>query len=272
MIFRNRYNNHCASNPYISSMHEKSTTNIQKSYPIALPRWTLRFINGNFYFGPRLRHMHTQGQGQRETGQRSHCSYLGTQWIQGPKLTHRQTIYCCNATGPLTMCAQRLWHRVYNPRFNHPEEDIIIYKDDLVSAFRRICYHLDVTAAYTFVIGVYLVLLVGMVFGSRDSPSLFCLISDLRSFAYWFFYRLHLSCPTTSMINRVSFPHDTQSSRDINPKHKDPMNQGVNINKLVPQLPFFDDMTMAEVISLILLTADNITLTESVFIGNSDLA
>ena len=33
---------------------------------------------------------------------------------------------------------QRLWHRVYNLRLNYPEEDIITYKDDLVSAFLRL--------------------------------------------------------------------------------------------------------------------------------------
>ena len=78
---------------------------------------------------------------------------------------------------------QRLWQRVYNLGLNHPEEDIIIYKDDLVSAFHRIHYHPDVAAAYAFVLSAYLVIPVGMVFGSRDAPSLFCLLSKLRSFA-----------------------------------------------------------------------------------------
>ena len=43
MLFRNRCNNHCAYNPYLSSIHEKLATNIQKSYSITLPLWTLRF-------------------------------------------------------------------------------------------------------------------------------------------------------------------------------------------------------------------------------------
>ena len=48
MIFRNRYNNHCASYLYISFIHEKSATDVHKSYSITLPRWTLRFVSGLF--------------------------------------------------------------------------------------------------------------------------------------------------------------------------------------------------------------------------------
>ena len=75
---------------------------------------------------------------------------------------------------------QRLWRRVYNLCHNCQEEDIIIYKDDLVSTFRSICYHPDVAAAYSSVLGAILAIPVGMVFGSIDAPSLFCLLSDLR--------------------------------------------------------------------------------------------
>ena len=48
IIFRNGYNNHCTSEPYLSSIHEKSSTSIKKSYSILLPRWTLCFVRGIF--------------------------------------------------------------------------------------------------------------------------------------------------------------------------------------------------------------------------------
>ena len=56
----------------------------------------------------------------------------------------------------------------------------MIYKDYLVSAFYRLCCHLDVVSTYSFVLGACLVIPVGMVFGSKDAPSLFCLLSELR--------------------------------------------------------------------------------------------
>ena len=46
MGFRNHYNNHCTSDSYISPIHEKLATYIQKYYSIALPCWTLHFISG----------------------------------------------------------------------------------------------------------------------------------------------------------------------------------------------------------------------------------
>ena len=46
LLFSNSYNNHLDSDPYFSSIHKKSATNIQKSYPTALPRRTLDFVSG----------------------------------------------------------------------------------------------------------------------------------------------------------------------------------------------------------------------------------
>ena len=48
MLFSKHYNNHCASDLYLSSIHKKSSINIQKSYYIKLPLWTLRFYRGIF--------------------------------------------------------------------------------------------------------------------------------------------------------------------------------------------------------------------------------
>ena len=160
-----------------------------------------------------------------------------------------------------------LCRRVYNLCLNHPEEDIIIYKDDPVSVFRRICYHPDVAAAYTFVLGAYLVIPVGMVFGSRYVSSIFCLLSEMISFVSQFFHRLPLFSPIHSMINRFSSPHAPPSSRDINLAHKYPMNQGVDGTDLGPQTTFVDATIIAEGRSLIRQAAENSVLTESVFIG-----
>ena len=42
---------------------------------------------------------------------------------------------------------QHLWRRLYNLHLNHPEEDIIIYKYELVYTFHRIHYHPDTASA-----------------------------------------------------------------------------------------------------------------------------
>ena len=166
---------------------------------------------------------------------------------------------------------QHLWRMSYNLRLNHTEEDIIIYKDDLVSDFRRLWYHPDVAVAYAFIFGAYLVISVGIFFGSRDPPSLCCLLSKRRPFASQFVQRLSISHPTTSMINQVRYSHAPTSSRDINPAHKYPMNQGVDGTDMGPHPTFINDTIMEEFRSSINQAADNSVLAASVFIVKSNL-
>ena len=251
MIFRKSYNNHLASNPYLSSIHEKSATNIQKSYSTALPHWTLRFVRGIF--------LAALGYATRKHKGKFIERYVNdpSDLLLGPIDSGALNSHIYRQD-PVTIPSvhyqsvlQLIWHRAYNIRLNHPEEDIIIYKDDLASAFRRLRYHPDVLAAYNFFLGTYLAIPVGMVFGSRDPPSLCCLLSKRRPFASQFVQRLSISHPTTSMINQVRYSHAPTSSRDINPAHKYPMNQGVDGTDMGPHPTFINDTIMAEFRSLI---------------------
>ena len=54
-------------------------------------------------------------------------------------------------TGFIRNCNDRIWTRIYNLRLANPTLRIIIYKDDLVKAFRRIRYHPDIATAYAYV-------------------------------------------------------------------------------------------------------------------------
>ena len=49
----------------------------------------------------------------------------------------------------------------------------MIYKDGLVSAFCRPSYHPDIAAEYAFILGADLVILIGILFRSRDALYLF---------------------------------------------------------------------------------------------------
>lgn len=67
-------------------------------------------------------------------------------------------------------------------RLTHPTETILQHADDIDSAYRRILYHPDMAVACAYVLGRYLIVPVGQVFGSRNAPSYFCLTSDLRAY------------------------------------------------------------------------------------------
>ena len=76
-----------------------------------------------------------------------------------------------------------IWQRIYNLRLKSPDEEIILYKDDIVAAFRRGKYHPDIAVAYAYVFGSFLIIPIGGLFGPRDTPGWFCMTSELRAMA-----------------------------------------------------------------------------------------
>ena len=100
---------------------------------------------------------------------------------------------------------RRVLTRVFNLRISHPLEDIIAYKDDLVTAFRRVRYHPDISCAHAFVFESFLILPIGLVFGARGSPAWFCQVSELQAFASQHLSTLGLPIPDQTLIDSVSF-------------------------------------------------------------------
>lgn len=270
VLKRNLYNNHRAADPFLASIHEKSAIDIQKSYSIALPRWILRFLDGLFLAA--LGYATREVKGKIKGRQVNDPSAL----VNGPDDTGALNSHI-SRSDPVAMpkvhyqtALKRLWQRVYNLRISHPDDDIIVYKDDLVSAFRRLQYHPDAAAAYAFVLGAFLIIPIGMVFGARDAPSLFCMLSELRSFASRHAHKLPIQRPTSSLIDNVSFAHPAPST-PLQPAFPDSRNKGTDGSRPGHQPTFVDDTIMAEIRSVIRIAAENSVLTASLFVGHSDL-
>ena len=75
----------------------------------------------------------------------------------------------------------RMLVHIYKLRANWPLEEILMHIDDIEAAFRRAIYHPDLAAVFASVFMEFLVIPIGMIFGSRSSPSYFCVLSELRS-------------------------------------------------------------------------------------------
>ena len=148
-----------------------------------LPRWTLRFFSRIFIvaLGYTIRANKVKFKGRQANDPSSLLLGKNDSSALNSHIYRRDPV----AVPPVhyQSVLQHLWRRVYNIRLNHPEEDIIIYKDDLVSALCSIRYHPEVAAAYAFVLGVHIFIPVGMVFISIYAPSLFYIPSELRSLA-----------------------------------------------------------------------------------------
>lgn len=71
--------------------------------------------------------------------------------------------------------------RIWNLRITFPSEDILLWDDDVKSAFRHVRYHLSVIAAFAFRFAGLLCLPLGMVFGSNVSPGEFDIVARARA-------------------------------------------------------------------------------------------
>ena len=270
MLFRNTYNNHRASDPHLPSIRKKSAIDVTKSYSLALLRWILRFLDGLLLAA--LGYATREVKGKVKGRQVNDPSAL----LSGPNDSGALNSHI-DRNDPIAMpkvhyqtALQCLWQRIYNLRLENPNEDIIIYKDDLVSAFRRLRYHPDVAAAYSFVLDDFLIIPIGMVFGARDAPSLFCMLSELCSFASRYADRLPVNRPPSSLIDQVTFssPPATSPPQRAFPDTK---NKGITGTSPGHQPTFVDDTLLAEMRSIIRLAAENSVLTASIFLGHSDL-
>jgi hypothetical protein len=71
--------------------------------------------------------------------------------------------------------------QIWNLRIDHPLEDILQHIDDISAAFRRLIYHPDLAIVFAYVFMEFLIIPVGMIFGSRSSPSFWQILAELRS-------------------------------------------------------------------------------------------
>ena len=272
VLSRNVYNNHRTTDPHLGSIHQKTAVDVQKSYAIVLPRWTLRFIPSLFLVA--LGYTTREAKGKVKGRQVNDPSAL----ITGPDDTGALNSHISRkdlvAMPPVyyQSALKRLWERVYNLRINHPHKDIIIYKDDLVSAFRSLRYHPDAALAYSYVLGKFLLIPIGMLFGARDAPSLSCLLSELRSFALRHAHVLPVEKPLSSMIDKVEFQHEPPNmSNKLVQATIDSTNRGINGSTIGHQPTFVDDTIMAELRLVIKEAAENSVFTASIFVGCKEL-
>ena len=70
---------------------------------------------------------------------------------------------------------------IWRLRLAHPWDDILQFVDDIHSAFHRVLYHPDAGILFASVFMEFLIIPIGTIFGARNSPSFFCLLSELRA-------------------------------------------------------------------------------------------
>jgi hypothetical protein len=268
MLLRNLYNNHKQSHPHYGAIESNVASDIQKSYAIALPRWALHFIDGLLIAAigwvTKTKNGITKGRQVNDPSVNLHPLDTGAVNDQINVKTDCPDTFYRNAL-------LRILIRTYNNRISNPLCDIIKYKDDLVTAFKRVRYHPDISSAHAFVFSEFLIIPIGLVFGARDSPSWFCQVSELRAFASQHLSSLGLDIPDRTLIDLVTFDINPSDPTPFTPAFPDKHNRGLTSSSQGPQNTFVDDTVMTELKTLIRHAAISSVITANLFIGDSSL-
>lgn len=121
---------------------------------------------------------------------------------------------------------QRHWRHIWNMRITHPEDDILLYKDDIDAAFHRIHYNPDAALAFAYVFEDFVIIPVGMIFGARNSPPYFCLVSELRAHVATYDKPLR-AAPFSPFIQALELP--TEPEEALSAAVADTLNPGTPV-------------------------------------------
>ena len=177
---RNLYNNHSNLQAVLPEVREKLAKEEAQSFHLALPRFLWRFIDG-LHLSPIVWNIR-KGKGCMCVDPSSHISDhddgAANDKIPSPGTEHREdecpTIYYASAL-------HRHLTQIWNLCITHPKDDLLQFVDDIQAAFHRLLYHPDAMSVFATVFMEFLIIPVGTIFGARNSPSFFCLLSEVRS-------------------------------------------------------------------------------------------
>jgi hypothetical protein len=177
---RERYDNHAPLAQVQEDVRAKFAKEEERSYHVALPRWMCFFIYGLF-LSP-ITWVIRKGKGRIciDNSSKVHAADDGApnDYIPAPGTPGREdecpAVYYANAL-------HRHLTQIWRLRIDHPTEDLIQHCDDIEAAFRRILYHPDMAIVFAYVFAEFLIIPAGQVFGSRNSPSYYCVPGEVRA-------------------------------------------------------------------------------------------
>ena len=243
---RNLYNNHSGVAEHGDAVLQKITTDLNNSFVLVFPRWVWRFLYGIF-LSP-IGYLLRKGKGRIVLDPSSPVLTGKDSGALNSFLDKRNTVEV-----PRTYygTAQlRHWTHIWNLRISHPHVEILLYKDDINAAFHRCRYHPDIAIAYAYVWGGWLIIPIGIIFGGRNSPGWFCILSELRAFLATHSTAVS-DIPLHPLVTRIAIPPRpcAQIEAEFAPAQADALNPGTGPAELAltNHSTFVDDNLMAEV-------------------------
>ena len=255
---RNLYDNHAGVKPAAEEFMKKIISHANNHFILVLPRWIYRFIYGIF-LAPQGFIMR-KNKGRIVYDASAHIPDDSDTGALNDAMSKHDPVQC-----PPTHYASaqmRHWTHIWNLRITHPRDEIVLYKDDINAAFHRARYHPDAAAAHSYVWTWWLIIHVGLVFGTRSSPGWFTLLSELRA-AIAMYYDGLPSTPLYPLVSRIGFPPapDSTVPASFAQAVADAANPGTPADLSGPthHATFVDDNLMAEILRRAVLSVQRST-------------
>mgnify|MGYP005694889421 CR=1 FL=1 len=255
---RNLYDNHSGVRHVAADVETKIIGGCNNHFLLVLPRWIYCFIYGLF-LSP-IGYVLRKNKGRVVVDPSAHIAEDGDSGALNDAMSKDDPIQC-----PPTFYAtaqQRHWSHIWNLRISHPTEEIVLYKDDINAAFHRARYHPDIAAAYAYVWGRWLIIHIGLIFGGRNSPGWFTILSELRA-AIAMYYDGLPPAPLFPLVERIGFPSAPSPAvvATFAQAVADALNPGSATDLTDPthHATFVDDNLMAEIPRCIILSVQRST-------------
>mmetsp|Transcript_4851 Transcript_4851/g.11525 ORF Transcript_4851/g.11525 Transcript_4851/m.11525 type:complete len:935 (-) Transcript_4851:1191-3995(-) len=175
-ILREAYDNHPAVHANAQKVREKFAKEEWKAYHLHYLRFVFDFIPG-LVINP-IQWVFDKGKGRICIDCSNGPDHLGSVNTHIPKPKDKLEFECPPVYYQFAF--KRFLRHILRMRITRPDAPILVHADDIEAAFRRILYHPDVAVGFAYVFEEYLIVPVGQVFGSRNAPSFYCILADLR--------------------------------------------------------------------------------------------
>ena len=158
-----RYGNHTSILKNIDKVNKTMNKEDKHCYVIPMPNWLARFIPNSFYTPNGL--ISKPGKNDRLIFDGSYM----IDWFSKPINKMVDT----SKEPPITYgrVLQDHINQIWNLRISYPDEDILLWDDDIAGCFRQEKHHPDIAPAYGLIIDMFLYFYVGQTFGSVFSPA-----------------------------------------------------------------------------------------------------
>ena len=141
---------------------------------------------------------------------------------------------------------QRFLTWIWRLRMDHPQSEIYLSYDDISAAFHRVLYHPEIAKVYAMVFQEFLVIPVGLIFGAKNSPSLYMIPAEIRAHVAAVFKVFdQLATKLSQTVRLVQAPPPEELRTLIPPAKPDAIHQPLSLAGGDRPPSFVDDTGLA---------------------------